>query len=1066
MKRILTLSLLLAAVSAQAQQISEEQAAQTAREFFEARGYGGTEVRGYEDTNSGNPAPSRPRTAAPSMLQLAHHAPDAYYIYNKVSREGKDGFVIVAADERMGASILGWSDQGAFDYDHAPCGLRALLSQYEAAGFRAAVPKKTETGGVSPMLTTRWNQNTPYNDLCPTGEEVVQAVKEEEERWGITIPLPSYWTLWGYGGRCPTGCVATAMAQVMNFWKWPRQGSLSATTNGYVKIHTDFYEHTYDWDNMLDTYDWREENYNETQAKAVAQLMADVGVATDTGYLPDASGSLLIHVYEGLLKHFGYSADIRHYVNKKWETPESYYTDLIQDNDMMAVLKGELDAGRPFIATIAGGGHAVVCDGYNADGYFHLNFGWNGDSDGYYLPASKWGDDFAWTPENDFVTGIHPADKELIDNVWYELKDDHAIATHAEGSTPYSGSLTVRQNITARGKQLPVKGMARGMFQNTSIEDITLEGIQQIPAYSFRGCGQLVKASLQGVREIGRNAFEKCGSLRNVDLGDALQTVGEAAFHECERLDGLIRFPATLRTIGRLAFNMAPIGSVSFLGKGFSVGSSAFYPYKVETVVDGLEGAASLAAYAFTDVLIDELRVSPTTVYEEFAVRGKIGKLHIPAAAKDFPYLGVTGVCEYHVDKGHPRYATRMGMLTDPTGTVLYRFPDMELTQNNYGQWCLVPLYNVRVPAFIKKMALGCFGNEVGLLTIPGSVKEIELGIQEAPNLKEVSCLSATPPALTWHTTLFDGFRSKLRVPNGSKDAYLQQEPWSQVFGGGITDDEIATDGQYVYETYPRYGSAMLLGRNIGEAFSGHADIPATMTMGGQTLAVDEISSQVFYGDEAVTHISLPTSIEYVGGDSFVGASRLSGFSVASGHPTLSVQDGMLMGTRYDTPLLVSCPPLKPDGTERSEAVVPEGTGWIDYRAFGPTLQRVTLPASRANIDGKAFEQCTSLRQVTSLSTTPPYCDGWPFRLETLRNATLLVPVGSLSAYKNAYEWRDFMHIYEIGNIPTNIQYDEESLAGSHLGGIYDLQGRRIAADAARRLPKGIYIVDGKKIIK
>ena len=233
MKKLFIMALLLAGVSAQAQErltpnpspkgegsdypnynITEEQAREIASEFFFSRGYEGTEVRGYEDSLSeGNLAPSYPRTPASPNIKLAYQAPkQKLFVFNDTERKG---FVIVSGNEQAENPILGWSDNGPFDYEKAPCGLKALLAHYAhlapshprtSALSTNNAPRKTE---VEPLLTTQWNQSAPYNNQCPVN---------------------------AWGEHMVTGCVITAMAQVMNYYQWPKQGRGKHTNTGCADV--------------------------------------------------------------------------------------------------------------------------------------------------------------------------------------------------------------------------------------------------------------------------------------------------------------------------------------------------------------------------------------------------------------------------------------------------------------------------------------------------------------------------------------------------------------------------------------------------------------------------------------------------------------------------------------------------------------------------------------------------------------------------------------------------------------------------------------------------------------
>lgn len=296
-----------------------------------------------------------------NQLKMVMQCPNAYYVFNNGNGQG---FVITSADDRTDA-VLGYAYTGKFDVNNIPVQLKDLLSLYEhevktAVRLRLKNLKTTpETrAGLSvkrsirPLIETRWNQGAPYNDACPMGAFE----------------------------RTVTGCVATAMAQVMYYHQCP-QGETLDTIPGYKspkigKVLDTLPKTTFDWKNMLRTYD---ENANREQKNAVAKLMKYCGVSTEMDYATakqGGSGTIAVELPYALTHYFGYSkaaryADRSGYTSKTW-------------NNM---IYEELKEGRPVLyggVTPTGGGHEFVCDGYESGDYFHINWGWSGLSDGYF----------------------------------------------------------------------------------------------------------------------------------------------------------------------------------------------------------------------------------------------------------------------------------------------------------------------------------------------------------------------------------------------------------------------------------------------------------------------------------------------------------------------------------------------------------------------------------------------------------------------------------------------------------------------------------------------------------
>ena len=312
-------------------------------------------------------------TAQSSRMRLAHKAnmpnssEPALYIFNS---SDNGGFVLVSADDNA-LTILGYSDRGAFDAEHIPSNVQYMLDYYaesiamsRTSSFpRASIaPQGTPSTPISPMLEAegiKWDQREPYNNLCPSDG----------------------------GGRCATGCVATAGAQLMRYWKWPEQGSGShsytwqrcdsITANGECAVTTDttlsvdFSAAHYDWANMLPSY-----HRDETQAQqdAVALLMYHVGVSVNMSYASLGSGAGVM--LDPWTSYFGYKNTASNiYVGEAELGGITLY-------EFTKACKKELAAGRPI--WLAGGSHAFIGDGIDANGLFHINWGWGGYADGFF----------------------------------------------------------------------------------------------------------------------------------------------------------------------------------------------------------------------------------------------------------------------------------------------------------------------------------------------------------------------------------------------------------------------------------------------------------------------------------------------------------------------------------------------------------------------------------------------------------------------------------------------------------------------------------------------------------
>ncbi|MCX6233602.1 MAG: C10 family peptidase [Bacteroidetes bacterium] len=317
-----------------------------------------------------------------------HEQEATYYVFNIQG----GGFIIVAADDLV-TPVFGYSYEGAYDPEKYTDNFSGWMKHYSdmvvwvrETGYQAEPETKkawnhlltndittlSVRGGrdIAPMLISTWDQGSPYNELCPTAS----------------------------GGHCPTGCVATAMAQIMYYWRYPLVGTGSNSYNcpGYGVLTANFGNTYYDWNAMLNSYT---PGSPEQSAFAVAQLQYHAGVAVNMQYGPGASGSHSYLAVPALKSFFNYSSSTSRAVRSQYS--QTTWEDM---------LINDLDNGRPLYYSGDNGseGHAFVCDGYQlgTPNYFHFNFGWSGSGDGYYTADNP--QEFSYNQEA--IKGIYPDD--------------------------------------------------------------------------------------------------------------------------------------------------------------------------------------------------------------------------------------------------------------------------------------------------------------------------------------------------------------------------------------------------------------------------------------------------------------------------------------------------------------------------------------------------------------------------------------------------------------------------------------------------------------------------------
>lgn len=286
-----------------------------------------------------------------------------YYIF---AADNNEGFVIVSGDDRL-APIAAYS-AGSMQGD-MPDAMVAWLEEYScyvdavrAGTIEPYISKASANKPIGQLMKTTWDQGAPYNALCPRIN----------------------------GSLAPTGCTATAMAQIMKYHNWPVSPKKAITWDNNITGTSetiDITKNTYEWSKMLNSYSG---SYSQQNADAVARLMVDVGKAINSSYALAGTGSNNVYASGALVKVFDYSSDLK-------IAYRSEYT----DDEWFAMVRENLEAKRPLLYTgnspKLDSGHAFVCDGIDENNMLHINWGWGGAYDGYF--------DMAYMAPDDVGTG-------------------------------------------------------------------------------------------------------------------------------------------------------------------------------------------------------------------------------------------------------------------------------------------------------------------------------------------------------------------------------------------------------------------------------------------------------------------------------------------------------------------------------------------------------------------------------------------------------------------------------------------------------------------------------------
>ena len=399
-----------------------------------------------------------PQLTYTQTIQIQGEEVPAFYVFSL-----DNGFVIISADDAA-EPVLGYSDKGRFDSNQMPGNLKyflngyareiGVLKEYDAPSkWENAFdgqPKDTLTGViVGPLLTTRWSQDTLYNDMCPVDSA-------------------------GPNGHVYTGCVATAMAQVIRYWEYPTVGegeygyehNYEGVMDGcgnYGYIYANFGNTTYDYAHMPDVLD---ENSTAEEVAAVATLMFHCGVSVNMMYGVEGSAAIGIMSAKALRTYFRYPSNVKalsrdNYTFQEWKEMVNHELD-----EQAPVLYGGSDEA---------GGHAFVCDGYSDDEYYHINWGWEGRCNGYYRLSLLNPSIYYFTSGQHMIVNVRPVPVNVVDNpkpcldiypnpVQDQLTIQHSTAMNRVQIFDIYGKLLQSEELDGTSTSLNVSGLASGTY--------------------------------------------------------------------------------------------------------------------------------------------------------------------------------------------------------------------------------------------------------------------------------------------------------------------------------------------------------------------------------------------------------------------------------------------------------------------------------------------------------------------------------------------------------------------------------------------------------------------------
>ncbi len=942
---LMIMGLLVSIQTVQANPITRQQALQNANEFLQHRGMNLQQ------------ASLRHVPALKGSETASEKAP--YYVFNI----GDDNGFVIASGDDCAYEILGYADEGHFDTENIPDGMKYMLDfyaeqiDYDSKHPKTGQPKSSPSyPAVEAMLTTTWSQNEPYNDNCPLYQSTDQ--------------------------RCVTGCVATAMAQVMYYH---RNHSTREVVNAIPAYYLPGGERVegipkgspIDWDNMLDSYHNFGSQATDVQRQAVANLMLYCGVSVEMEY-GLSSGAFDNDVPRALINYFDYTDDMRleeryDYTNTEWET----------------LIYEDLGKGLPIL--YFGGSHAYVVDGHDGNGYVHINWGWNGSGNGNFrLTATYAGEQtmggysagqvaiFGATPNGIFprltTTELSLTSSDLVENLSSLTSIPVTLAMTVTNLTEGTGTFEQAVGLYKLGKLQAVvspvstiselaPGASRDLSVSMALESTLTPGAYTLVPIS-RPSGsdkwhingnpdKFVTMSIyanaahltEGMPEQEGDIITfACDDVRDLCVqhwdmnGDGALSKQEAA--AVTSLDGTFKYNHAITSFNELQYftGLTSLSSVEFI---FCQGLEHV------TLPSSLQSIGTRAFYGCHNLQHITIPRSVTSIGNEVF---------------DANYL-LKDIC---VEEGNPVYDSRNdchALIETATNRLIAggsrsTIPDGVTVIGESAFQSCSGLESIQIPESVTSIEKYAFAHCSNVTSITISEGVTKIGERAFWDCSAVTAVTVPSSVTSMGSSVFNectGLTSVNFLANVTSIS-------SGTFGGcsGLTSFTIPA-------TVTSIG---------GSAFSGTGLTTITIPS-----SVTHIGTAAFSSCTGLTSITIPNTVSSIDGNPFYGCPNLQSIIVEAGNPYYE-SDGnktAIIETATNTLITGSAGTVIPDGikaigtyafydcTGLTSIVIPEGVTTIGSNAFYKcsNLTTVSLPNSLIIIGDYALRSCTSLKTLT-----------------------------------------------------------------------------------------------------
>ena len=917
------------------------------------------------------------RVSEPVITLTDSNGKPTVYVFNM---DGQ-GFVVVAGESGTRDDILGYSLSGHIDAQNINPGFQRMLNSYSddiiqlRMGVKMSAPAPTRTASsVAPLLgDIEWGQEEPFNRYTQVLE----------------------------GKHAPTGCVTTAIAQVMRYYEWPKEGkgSNSYVNNGET-LSADF-NHKYNWDLMLPSY---KKGYTEAQADAVARLMSDVGIALDMHYQAGTSGSSVKP--DRLHDFFDYDMGM-----------VEIYLDYCTLEDFEGVMRSEFDAGRPVLyeASNGVGGHEFIADGYDTDGKIHFNYGWDGESNGYFLTTAC---NYSESPR--FIYGIEknhggcgrPSPKSTTDFLWKEgntITCDISIGYMCcDPSENLDFAVQAKNVNTGKVSYHIIKSATYGsaIFLTSFDFDATLsDGTYELSPYYRLNGGDwqriFFNAKRQGIIDLkvngGVKEYANNGIYEETDEGRFLVNDLYYTFIENEAY-------VTYKNDNYNSYKNSVINipaSVTYEGVTYPVVGIDSYAFHQCTSIEEVNFPSSVEKIDFA----------------AFSTCSNLKRVNFPKDSQ-LAFLG------------------------------------------NYAFNQCTSLERIEIPSGCSYLGSGAFQLCMALKHVDMPLRARELPYQDSDEgflcdyvftlctgLETVKVHWGNPSEVeSWIFDQVDVSKIRLLVPKGTKSKYSVLKPWKYFIieeTDGVWDvadaGKVEIDGLwYTCDTQAKTAKVAYKNQHFVSYSQKDVTIPATVSHNGTTYTVEAIDNNAFAFCTNLQILVINADLAKIDNQAFRGCYNLSKveFKVKD-NKGLTTGDWSFAG----------CQVLK-------EIVFPKAVTKIRWGSFRDckNLQKVEVSITDSNIyygdiiEDFSFEACTSLSDFYIHWKEPKGLSESVF--ENPSAITLHVEPGYKKTFSSLPVWQE-MNIVEDAS-PNAIETIFETYLPTE---IYDLSGRKVNADS-----KGIQI--------